>query len=141
MAVAQYIAGMAFSNVGLGVDHGMAHPMSALHDVPHGVACAILLPTVMRFNAPAALDKYVDIAKALDVYKEGMTKEEAAEAACNEIRDMSIRVGIPQHLSELGITENDIDALADQAIADVCTPGNPREVTRDDIVALYHKIL
>ena len=70
-----------------------------------------------------------------------MTKEEAAEAACNEIRDMSIRVGIPQHLSELGITENDIDALADQAIADVCTPGNPREVTRDDIVALYHKIL
>ena len=116
MAVAQYIAGMAFSNVGLGVDHGMAHPMSALHDVPHGVACAILLPTVMRFNAPAALDKYVDIAKALDVYKEGMTKEEAAEAACNEIRDMSIRVGIPQHLSELGITENDIDALADQAI-------------------------
>ena len=141
MAVAQYIAGMAFSNVGLGVDHGMAHPMSALHDVPHGVACAILLPTVMRFNALAALDKYVDIAKALDVYKEGMTKEEAAEAACNEIRDMSIRVGIPQHLSELGITENDIDALADQAIADVCTPGNPREVTRDDIVALYHKIL
>jgi len=141
MAVAQYIAGMAFSNVGLGVDHGMAHPMSALHDVPHGVACAILLPTVMRFNAPAALNKYVDIAKALDVYKEGMTKEEAAEAACNEIRDMSIRVGIPQHLSELGITENDIDALADQAIADVCTPGNPREVTRDDIVALYHKIL
>ena len=141
MAVAQYIAGMAFSNVGLGVDHGMAHPMSALHDVPHGVACAILLPTVMRFNAPVALDKYVDIAKALDVYKEGMTKEEAAEAACNEIRDMSIRVGIPQHLSELGITENDIDALADQAIADVCTPGNPREVTRDDIVALYHKIL
>lgn len=141
MAVAQYIAGMAFSNVGLGVDHGMAHPMSALHDVPHGVACAILLPTVMRFNAPAAFDKYVDIAKALDVYKEGMTKEEAAEAACNEIRDMSIRVGIPQHLSELGITENDIDALADQAIADVCTPGNPREVTRDDIVALYHKIL
>lgn len=141
MAVAQYIAGMAFSNVGLGVDHGMAHPMSALHDVPHGVACAILLPTVMRFNAPAALDKYVDIAKALDVYKEGMTKEEAAEAACNEIRDMSIRVGIPQHLSELGITENDIDALANQAIADVCTPGNPREVTRDDIVALYHKIL
>jgi lactaldehyde reductase len=141
MAVARYIAGMAFSNVGLGVDHGMAHPMSALHDVPHGVACAILLPTVMRFNAPAALDKYVDIAKGLDVYKEGRTKEEAAEAACNEIRDMSIRVGIPQHLSELGITENDIDALADQAIADVCTPGNPREVTRDDIVALYHKIL
>ncbi len=141
MAVAQYIAGMAFSNVGLGVDHGMAHPMSALHDVPHGVACAILLPTVMRFNAPAALDKYVDIARAIGVYKDGMTKEEAAEAACNGIADLSRRVGIPEHLSELGITEKDIDALADQAIADVCTPGNPRDVTRDDIVALYKQIL
>ena len=108
MAVAQYVAGMAFSNVGLGVDHGMAHPMSALHDVPHGVACAILLPTVMRFNAPAALDKYVDIAKALDVYRDGMTKEEAADAACTEIENLSRRVGIPAHLSELGITEKDI---------------------------------
>ena len=141
MAVAQYVAGMAFSNVGLGVDHGMAHPMSALHDVPHGVACAILLPTVMRFNAPAALDKYVDIAKAVGVYKEGMTKEEAAEAACNEIEALSRKVGIPQHLSDLGIYEKDIDALADQAFADVCTPGNPREVTRDDIVQLYRQIL
>lgn len=141
MAVAQYVAGMAFSNVGLGVDHSMAHPMSALHDVPHGVACAILLPTVMRFNAPAALDKYVDIAKAVGVYKEGMTKEEAAEAACNEIEALSRKVGIPQHLSDLGIYEKDIDALADQAFADVCTPGNPREVTRDDIVQLYRQIL
>ncbi len=141
MAVAQYVAGMAFSNVGLGVDHGMAHPMSALHDVPHGVACAILLPTVMRFNAPAALDKYVEIAKAVGVYKEGMSKEEAADAACNEIEALSRRVGIPQHLSDLGIYENDIDALADQAFADVCTPGNPREVTREDIVRLYRQIL
>ena len=141
MAVAQYVAGMAFSNVGLGVDHGMAHPMSALHDIPHGVACAILLPTVMRFNAPAALDKYVEIAKAVGVYKEGISKEEAAEAACNEIEALSRRVGIPQHLSDLGIYEKDIDALAEQAIADVCTPGNPREVTRDDIVQLYRQIL
>ena len=141
MAVAQYVAGMAFSNVGLGVDHGMAHPMSALHDVPHGVACAILLPTVMRFNAPAALDKYVEIAKALEVYKDGMTMEEAADAACVEIENLSRKVGIPQHLSELGIYEKDLDALADQAIQDVCTPGNPRDVTRDEIVALYKKIL
>ena len=141
MAVAQYVAGMAFSNVGLGVDHGMAHPLSALHDVPHGVACAMLLPTVMRFNAPAALPKYVDIAKAVGVYKEGMTPEEAADAACTEIENLSKLVGIPAHLSELGITEKDIDALADQAIADVCTPGNPRPVTREDIVALYKKIL
>lgn len=141
MAVAQYVAGMAFSNVGLGVDHGMAHPLSALHDIPHGVACAMLLPTVMKFNAPAALPKYVDIAKALGVYKDGMTQQEAADAACTEIDNLSRLVGIPTHLSELGITEKDIDALADQAIVDVCTPGNPREVTRDDIVALYKRIL
>lgn len=141
MAVAQYVAGMAFSNVGLGVDHGMAHPLSALHDVPHGVACAMLLPTVMKFNAPAALPKYVDIAKALGVYKEGMTQQEAADAACAEIDNLSRMVGIPAHLSELGITEKDIDALADQAILDVCTPGNPREVTREDIVNIYRQIL
>ena len=141
MAVAQYVAGMAFSNVGLGVDHGMAHPLSALHDVPHGVACAMLLPTVMKFNAPAALPKYVDIAKALGVYKEGMTQQEAADAACAEIDNLSRMVGIPAHLTELGITEKDIDALADQAILDVCTPGNPREVTREDIVNIYRQIL
>ena len=141
MAVAQYIAGMAFSNVGLGVDHGMAHPMSALHDVPHGVACAMLLPVVMRFNAPAAKEKYVEIAKACGVYKLGMTVDEAVNAACKAIEDLSKLVGIPQHLSELGITEADIPALADQAINDVCTPGNPRPVTKDDIVALYKQIL
>jgi len=140
MAVAQYVAGMAFSNVGLGVDHGMAHPLSAF-DVPHGVACAMLLPTVMRYNMPAAREKYVDIAKACGVYEAGMTVDEAAEAACRAIEDLSARVGTNKRLTELGITEKDIDALADQAIVDVCTPGNPREVTRDDIVALYKKIL
>ena len=141
MAVAQYIAGMAFSNVGLGVDHGMAHPMSALHDVPHGVACAILLPVVMRFNAVAAKEKYVEIAKACGVYRDGMTTDEAVEAACTAIEDLSKLVGIPQHLTDLGITEQDIPALAAQAIADVCTPGNPRDVTIDDITALYKQIL
>ena len=141
MAVAQYVAGMAFSNVGLGVDHGMAHPLSALFDVPHGVACAMLLPTVMRLNAPAALEKYVEIAKAVGVYREGMSLEEAADAACRAIEDLSARVGTNKRLSDLGITEADIPALADQAIADVCTPGNPRPVTRDDIVSLYRAIL
>lgn len=141
MAVAQYIAGMAFSNVGLGVDHGMAHPMSALHDIPHGVACAILLPTVMRFNAPAAKEKYVEIAKACGVYKDGMTTDEAVDAACNEIANLSRIVGIPEHLSELGIHEEDIPALAEQAINDVCTPGNPREVTKNDIINIYKSIL
>lgn len=141
MAVAQYIAGMAFSNVGLGVDHGMAHPLSALHDVPHGVACAMLLPVVMRFNAPAAKEKYAEIAKACGVYKDGMTTDEAVEAACKAIEDLSKLVGIPQHLTELGITEEHIPALAEQAINDVCTPGNPREVSKDDIIALYKQIL
>lgn len=141
MAVAQYIAGMAFSNVGLGVVHGMAHPLGAIFDIPHGVANALLLPTIMEFNAPAALEKYVLIAKAMNVYKDGMTTEEAAQAAVDAVKALSIRVGIPQHLSELGIKESDLPKLADSAIADVCTPGNPREVTRDIILELYQKVL
>lgn len=141
MAVAQYIAGMAFSNVGLGLVHGMAHPMGALFDVPHGVANALLLPTIMEFNAPTSLDKFVVIAQALEVYRKGMSREEAAQAACDAVRALAVKVGIPQHLTELGIKEADIDRLADQAIADVCTPGNPRDVTKADVVALYKKVL
>ena len=141
MALAQYVAGMAFSNVGLGVVHGMAHPMGSLHNIPHGVANALLLPTVMEFNAPVCREKYVEIAKAMGAYKEDMTMVEASKAACDAVRAFAIEVGIPQHLSEIGIYSKDIDALADQAIADVCTPGNPRKVTRDDIVALYKKLL
>lgn len=141
MAVAQYIAGMAFSNVGLGVVHGMAHPLGAIFDIPHGVANALLLPTIMEFNAPAALDKYVTIAKAMNVYKDGMSKEEADQAAVDAVKSLAVRVGIPQHLSELGIKESDLPKLADSAIADVCTPGNPREVTRDIILDLYRKVL
>ena len=141
MAVAQYIAGMAFSNVGLGVVHGMAHPLGAIFDIPHGVANALLLPTIMEFNAPAALDKYVDIAKAMNIYLPGMTREEAADAAVKAVRELSVRVGIPQHLSELGIREEDLERLAEAAAADVCTPGNPREVNKDIILELYHKVL
>ena len=141
MAVAQYIAGMAFSNVGLGVVHGLPHPPGALFDIPHGVANALLLPTIMEFNAPAALDKYVTIAKAMNVYKDGMSKEEAAQAAVDAVKSLAVRVGIPQHLSKLGIKESDLPKLADSAIADVCTPGNPREVTRDIILDLYRKVL
>lgn len=141
MALAQYVAGMAFSNVGLGVVHGMAHPMGSLHNIPHGVANALLLPTIMEFNAPVCREKYVEIAKAMGVYRHGMTLTQASQAACDAVRELAIEVGIPQHLSEIGIYEKDIDALADQAIADVCTPGNPRKVTRDDIVALYKKVL
>ena len=141
MAVAQYIAGMAFSNVGLGLVHGMAHPMGSLFDVPHGVANALLLPTIMEFNMPACLNKYPEIAKAMGIDVSGMTKEQASQAACDAVKDLAIKVGIPQHLSELGITAEDIPALAQQALEDVCTPGNPRDVTLDDIKALYAKVL
>ena len=141
MAVAQYVAGMAFSNVGLGLVHGMAHPLGSLFDVPHGVANALLLPTIMEWNMPSCLDKYPAIAEAMGVDISGMTKEEAAQAACDAVKALSIKVGIPQHLTEIGIAETDIPALAEQAIADVCTPGNPRDVTIEDIVALYTKVL
>ena len=139
MAVAQYIAGMAFSNVGLGVVHGMAHPLGAIFDIPHGVANALLLPVIMEFNAPAALSKYVDIAKAMNVYKDGMSREEAAKAAVEAVKALSVKVGIPQHLSELGIKEEDLPRLAASAIADVCTPDHPREVTEEIILELYKK--
>lgn len=141
MAVAQYIAGMAFSNVGLGLVHGMAHPMGSLFDIPHGVANALLLPTVMEFNMPCCLDKFPKVAEAMGVDITGMSKEEASKAACDAVKALAVEVGIPQHLSELGIKESDIPALAEQALGDVCTPGNPREVSLDDIVALYKKVL
>lgn len=141
MALAQYIAGMAFSNVGLGLVHGMAHPMGSLFDIPHGVANALLLPTIMEFNLPYCIDKYPRIAEAMGVDTAGMSKEEAAKAAVEAVKALSVKVGIPQHLSEIGIKESDIPALAEQALADVCTPGNPRPVTIDDIKALYAKVL
>ena len=141
MAVAQYIAGMAFSNVGLGVVHGMAHPLGAIFDIPHGVANALLLPIVMEYNMPAAIDKYVEIARAMNVYQPGMSKEEAAQAAVDAVKSLSIRVGIPQTLTEIGIKAEDLDRLAEAANADVCTPGNPREVNKEIILELYKKAL
>lgn len=141
MALAQYIAAQAFSNVGLGLVHGMAHPMGSLHDVPHGVANALLLPTVMEFNMPERIEKFGVIARHMGVDTTGMTPQQAARAAVDAVKALSVRVGIPQHLSDLGITASDIPALADQALADVCTPGNPRDVTLEDIKALYTKVL
>ena len=141
MALAQYIAAQAFSNVGLGLVHGMAHPMGSLHDIAHGVANALLLPTIMEFNMPTRIEKFGVIAETMGVDTKGMTPEQAAQAAVDAVRALSIRVGIPQHLTDLGITEKDIPALAAQAIADVCTPGNPREVTESQIVELYKKVL
>jgi len=141
MALAQYIAAQAFSNVGLGLVHGMAHPLGALFDVPHGVANALLLPTIMEFNKPMCVGKFGVIARTMGVDTAGMTDEQAADAAVEAVRALSIRVGIPQTLGEIGIKASDIPALAQQAITDVCTPGNPRDVTEAQIVELYRKVL
>ena len=142
MALGQYVAGMGFSNVGLGIVHSMAHPLGAVYDTPHGVANAIILPTVMEYNADATGDKYRDIAKAMGVEgTESMTIEEARKAAVAAVRQLSADVGIPANLTAVGVKEEDIDFLADSAMADACTPGNPKVPTKEDIVALYKSML
>lgn len=141
MALAQYIAGMGFSNVGLGVDHSMAHGLSALYDMPHGMACAILLPSVMKYNAPATGTKYRDIAIAMGVKGvEKMTQAQYRKAACDAVQQLSIDVGIPANLKGV-LKKEDIDFLADSAVADACCPGNPREVTKADVVKLYKSLM
>ena len=138
MALGQYVAGMGFSNVGLGIVHSMAHPLGAVYDTPHGVANAIILPTVMEYNADATGDKYRDIAKAMGVEgTEKMTTEESRKAAVAAVRQLSSDVGIPANLTAVGVKEEDIDFLADSAMADACTPGNPKVPTKEDIVKLY----
>lgn len=138
MSLAQYIAGMGFSNVGLGIVHSMAHPLGAIYDIPHGVANALLLPIVMEFNMSACIDKYGDIAKAMGVDVSGMTKEEAAKAAVDAVRQLAIDVSIPQTLREINIPKDGIAKLSVDALNDVCTGGNPKDVTLEDIEKLYH---
>ena len=137
MALAQYVAGMAFSNVGLGCVHSMAHPLGARFDIAHGVANALLLPVVMKFNLPAAKGKYAEIAKAMGVDVSAMGADEAAAAAVKAVNDLSVSLGIPQTLREIGIPEAALPQLAKDAFADVCTGGNPREITEADILELY----
>lgn len=139
MAVAQYIAGMGFSNVGLGLVHGMAHPLGAYFDIPHGVANALLLPIVMQYNAASAIDKYADIAKAMGVNVDGLSKEDAAQAAVDAVKALAVKVGIPEKLRDLNVTEDSLDKLALSAFNDVCTPGNPRTVELEDVLELYKK--
>ena len=141
MALGQYVAGMGFSNVGLGVDHSMAHTLSAYYDTPHGKACAILLPTVMAYNAECTGEKYKDIAIALGV--EGvdkMTVEEYRKAAVDAVRKLAEDVGIPTTLKGI-VREEDIDALAKDAYNDACRPGNPKDVTEKDIKALFKSLI
>lgn len=137
MAMAQYIAGMGFSNVGLGLVHGMAHPLGAYFDVPHGVANALLLPIVMQYNMASCIDKYADIAKALGVNIDGLSKESAAQAAVDAVKALAVKVGIPEKLRELNVTDDSLEKLALSAFNDVCTPGNPRTVTYEDALELY----
>lgn len=141
MALGQYVAGMGFSNVGLGIVHSMAHPLGAVYDTPHGVANAIILPTVMEYNAEATGDKYKYIAAAMGVEgTEKMTVEEYRKAAIDAVKKLSADVGIPADLKEI-VKEEDLDFLAESAYADACRPGNPRDTSVEEIKALYKSLM
>lgn len=137
MALGQYIAGMGFSNVGLGVVHGMAHPLGAFYDTPHGIANAVLLPYVMEYNAEYTGEKFKYIAEAMDVDTTGMSQAEYRAAAVNAVKQLSKDVGIPEKLHEIGVKEEDLQALSESAFADVCTGGNPRPCTVESILGIY----
>ena len=141
MALGQYVAGMGFSNVGLGIVHSMAHCLGAVYDTPHGVANAILLPTVMEYNAPVTGDKYKYIAMAMGVQGvEKMTVDEYRKAACDAVKQLSVDVGIPADLKDI-VNPADLDFLAESAYADACRPGNPRDTSVEEIKTLYQKLL
>lgn len=141
MALGQYVAGMGFSNVGLGIVHSMAHPLGALYDTPHGVANAIILPTVMEYNAPCTGEKYRDIAKAMGVEgTENMSQEEYRKAAIDAVKQLSVDVGIPANLKDI-VKPEDIAFLAQSAFDDACRPGNPRDTSVEEITELYNKLM
>ena len=139
MALAQYIAGMGFSNVGLGVDHSMAHTLSAHFDTPHGVACAMLLPIAMEFNKPVVTERLAQVAVAMGVDTTGMSTDEAADAAIAAVKQLSVDVQIPTVCE--AITEDELDTLTKDAMADACFPGNPREATYDDVMGMFRQIM
>ncbi len=139
MALGQYIAGMGFSNVGLGIDHAMAHTLSAYYDIPHGVACAMLLPISMEFNKECTGTKYNDIAKALGVDTTNMTQEEYRQAAIDAVKKLSVDVGIPTKCEK--ILKEDLDSLASDALKDACYPGNPKEATKEEVIKLFEKLM
>lgn len=141
MALGQYVAGMGFSNVGLGIVHSMAHPLGALYDTPHGIANAIILPTVMEYNAPATGEKYRDIAKAMGVEgTEKMSQEEYRKAAIEAVKQLSKDVGIPDNLKDI-VKPEDVPFLAQSAFDDACRPGNPRDTSVEELAELYKKLL
>ena len=141
MSLGQYIAGMGFSNVGLGIVHSMAHPLSAVYDIPHGKACAMLLTAVLKFNAPATGEKYREIARVMGVPNvDAMDEATYRQAAIDVIQKLADDVGIPKSLSEAGVKREDIPFLADSAFSDACTPGNPRDASLEEIIGIYESI-
>lgn len=141
MALGQYVAGMGFSNVGLGIVHSMAHALGAVYDTPHGVANAIILPTVMEYNAPATGEKYREIARAMGVKGvDDMTQDEYRKAAVDAVKKLSADVGIPADLKAI-VRDEDVDFLAQSAMDDACRPGNPKDPTKEDIIALYRSLM
>ena len=141
MSLGQYIAGMGFSNVGLGIVHSMAHLLSAVYDIPHGKACAMLLTAVLKFNAPATGEKYREIARVMGVPDvDSMDQETYRQAAIDVIQKLADDVGIPKSLSEAGVKREDIPFLAESAFNDACTPGNPRDASKEEIIAIYESI-
>ena len=140
MALGQYIAGMGFSNVGLGIAHSMAHTLGAVYDTPHGVACAMMLPIVMEYNQECTGEKYREIARAMGVKGvDDMTQEEYRKAAIDAVRQLSVDVGIPTKVN--GLKEEDLQFLAESAHADACAPGNPKEASVEDFIALFRKVM
>ncbi len=139
MALGQYIAGMGFSNVGLGIDHAMAHTLSAHYDTPHGVACAMLLPIAMEYNKDVVEERLADVAKAMGVNTSGMSTSEAADAAIEAVRKLSADVEIPKTCA--GLVPEDLEQLATDAMNDACFPGNPKDASHEDVLGLFRKIM
>jgi len=141
MGLAQYIAGMGFSNVGLGIVHSMAHQLGAVYDTPHGIANALLLPVVMEYNGEVCYERFRDILTGLGCDVKGDSKEEVIAKFVAKIKELSKAVGITMKISDYGVKDEDLEMLADKAMEDPCKPGNPREVTKEDFIALYRKTM
>ena len=139
MALSQYIAGMGFSNVGLGIVHSMAHQLGATYDVAHGIACSLFLPYVLEWNGEVVKGRFRKMAQAFDLDTTGKSDEECVSMVVKAVRDLETKLGVPQHLRELNVKKEDFDILAEKALIDPCTGGNPREVTKQDIINLFEK--
>lgn len=138
MGLASYIAGMGFSNVGLGIVHSMAHQLGATYDVAHGISCALFLPYVLEWNGVACQERFIELGRVFDINMDNVSGEDAVKLIVAKVRDLETRLGVPQHMSEVGAKREDFDILAQKAFEDPCTGGNPREVTKEDIIELFN---